>query len=91
MTFLQKSYSEYTQVEKPVVVTTSYVRLDEEEEYKKVPIINNNNNINIVTGSNSDLREEDYKNSKDNVFDEDVDDQLKFLPKPLSMQKWFLL
>ena len=32
VTFLQKSYSEYTQVDKPVVVTTSYEKSNEEEE-----------------------------------------------------------
>ena len=31
MTFLQKSYSEYTKIEKPVVLTTSYEGLDDEE------------------------------------------------------------
>ena len=46
-----------------------------------VPIIINNNRINIVSDSNSDLSEEDFKNSKDNFFDEDEDDQVKISPQ----------
>ena len=76
MTFLQKSCGEYTQVEKPVVVTTSYEGSDEEEELKMVPVVNNNNSVNIVSDSNSDLSDEDFENSKDNFFNEDVDDQV---------------
>ena len=34
VTFLQKSYSEYTKVEKPAVLTMSYEGSDEEEESK---------------------------------------------------------
>ena len=64
VTFLQKSYGEYTQVEKPVVVTTSYEGSDMEEELKKVPVVNNNNSINIVSDSNSDLSDDDFKTAK---------------------------
>ena len=32
VTFLQKSYNEYSKVEKPILVTTSYEGLDNEEE-----------------------------------------------------------
>ena len=41
MTFLQKSYSEYTKVEKPVVVTTSYEGSNNEEELEIVSVIIN--------------------------------------------------
>ena len=80
VTFLQESYGEYTQVEKPMVVTTSYDGLDEEEELETVSIVNNNNSVNTVSDSNSDSSEEDFKNSKDNFFDEDVNDQVKISP-----------
>ena len=46
-----------------------------------VPIINHNNDINIVTDSNSDSSEEDFKNNKDKFFDEDVDDQVEISPQ----------
>ena len=45
MTFLQKSYGEYCKVEKPVLVSMSYLK--DEEELKTVSIIStttNNNN-----------------------------------------------
>ena len=48
MTFLQKSFSEYTKVEKPVLVTTSYVGLNDVEEFETFSIVDNNNNVNIV-------------------------------------------
>ena len=41
VTFLQKSYSEYTQADKPVVVTTSYEGSDEEEKLEMVRVIYN--------------------------------------------------
>ena len=49
MTFLQKFYFEYTKVEQPVVVTTSYEGLDKEEELKTVTVVINNNSINNVS------------------------------------------
>ena len=79
MTFLQKSYGEYSKVKKPVLVTMSYEGLDEEEELKMVPIINNNNNNNnIVSASDSDT---DIENDNKNVFDEDIDDEVKVTSK----------
>ena len=81
MTVLQKSYSEYTQVEKPVVMITSYEGSDEEEELKTVPIIKNNNSINIVSDFDSDSSEEDFENSEDNFFDEDIGNQVKISPQ----------
>ena len=71
MTFLQKSYGECTQVKKPVVANTSYEGSDKEEELKIVPIVNNSNNINIVSDSNSDLSEEDFKNNEDSFCEKD--------------------
>ena len=81
MTFSWKSYGEYTQVKKSLVVNTSYEGLDEEEEFEMVPIINDNNYINVVSDFNSDLREEDFKNNEDNFFEEDVNDQVKISPQ----------
>ena len=80
-TSLQKSYGEYTQVEKPVVVTTSYEGSDEEEECEMVPIVNNNNSINRVRDFNSDSSEEDFENNEDNFFNGDVNDQVKISPQ----------
>ena len=80
VTFLPKSYGEYTQVEKPVVVTTSYEGSNKEEEFKMVPVVSNNNSINIVSNSDSDLSEEDFENNEDNFFNEDVNDQVKISP-----------
>ena len=77
VTFLQKSYSKYTQVEKPVVLTTSYEGSDKEEEHEIIPAVSNDNSVNIVSYFESDLSEEEFQNSKDNFFDEDIDDQVK--------------
>ena len=54
MSFLQKSYSEYTKVDKPVVVTKSYEGSENEEEELTVPLVINNNNVNAVSDSNTD-------------------------------------
>ena len=89
--FLQKSYGEYTKVEKPAVLTMSYEGLDEEEEPKMVPVVINNSNVNVVSDSNSDSSDKKFENNEDNLFDEDIDDQLKVSPQTLSMQRWFKL
>ena len=81
MTFLQKSYGEYTKVEKPAVLTMSYEGLDEDEELETVPVENNNNNVNVVSDSNSDSRDEDFESIKENLFDDNIDDQVKASPK----------
>ena len=81
MTFLQKSYGEYAKVEKPAALTTSYEGLDEEEEPEMVPVLINNSNINVVSDSDRDPSEEDFKNNKDNFFDEDINDQVKVSPQ----------
>ena len=86
MTFLQKSYSEYTKDEKPVLVTISYEGLDNEEEFEMVSIVTNNNNVNVVSDSKS---HNDNKN-KENFFDQDINDEVKATPKPLLMQNWFM-
>ena len=91
MTFLQKSYSEYTKVEKPAMLTMSYEGSDEEEEPKMVPVVINNSNVNVVSNCNSDSSEEDFKNNEDNLFDEDINNRVKVPPKPLLMQIWFKL
>ena len=66
--FPQKSYSEYTKVEKPAVLTTSYEESDEEEELKTVSVVNSNNNINVVSNSDSESSEEDVKSNEDNFL-----------------------
>ena len=81
VTFQQKSYGEFTQVKKTVVVNTGYEGSNEEEELKMVSIINNKNNINVVGDSDSDLSEEDFKNMVDNYFNKDVNNQVKISPQ----------
>ena len=77
MTFLQKSYGEYTKVDKPVVVTTSYEGLSKEEELKTVPAAINNNNVNVVTNSKKDSSKEDLENNDENHFDENINNKVK--------------
>ena len=81
VTFLQKSYSEYTKVDKPVVVTTSYEGSTKEEKLKIVPVVINNNNLNVVTDLETESSKNDFENDDKNVFDEDVDDQVKANPQ----------
>ena len=45
MTFLQRSYGEYSKVEKPVLVTMSCEESDDEEELEMVQVVNNYNVI----------------------------------------------
>ena len=55
MTFLPKSSGDYSKVQKPVLVTTSYKGWYDEEALKIVPIVNqNNNNYNVVSDSKSE-------------------------------------
>ena len=68
MTFLQKSYGEYTKVEKPVVVTMSYERLDKEDELETVHVVVNNSNVNVVSKSDSDSIEDNFENDDDIFF-----------------------
>ena len=81
VTFLQKSYGEYSKVEKPVVLNMSYEGSGDEEELKTVPVENNNNNVNVVSDSDSDSSDEDFENNKGSLFDEDINDQVIALPK----------
>ena len=76
MTFLKKSYSQYSKVEKLLFITMSYEGLDDEEELKIVPIFsqNNNNKNNVVGDSDSD------SNDKNKSFDEDFDEDVKATP-----------
>ena len=81
-----KSYGEYTKVDKPVVVTKSYERSNNtKEELKTVPVVVNNNNENVVSVFNTDSSKKNLRNDNDNFFDEDINDQVKVTPKPLSM------
>ena len=78
MTFLQKSHSEYIEVDKPVVVTTSYEGMDnDEQELETVPVVVNNNSVNVVSDSDSNSSKERFKNGDDNFFDNDIKDQVK--------------
>ena len=77
VTFLQKSYGEYTKFDKPVVVTMSYEGLHEEEELETVPVVINNINVNVVTGSDRDSSKEDFENDDKNFFDEDTNNWVK--------------
>ena len=65
MTLLQKSYGEYSKVEKPVILNTSYEGSDDEEELKIVPVDNKNNDVKVVSHSNSDSSDEDFENNKE--------------------------
>ena len=79
--FLQKSYGEHTKVEKPVLLTMSNERSDDDEELKTVktvPVINNDNICNLDSDSDSD---NDIKNDDQNFFNEDIDDEVKAIPK----------
>ena len=37
----------------------------------------NNNNVNVVSDSDSDSRKDNIKNSDNNFFDEEIDEQVK--------------
>ena len=63
--FLQKSYGEYSNVEKPVVLNTIYEGSNDEEELKIVPLDNNNDNVNVVSDSDSDSSNKDFKTNKE--------------------------
>ena len=76
VTFLQKSFREYSMFEKPLLITMSYEGLNDDGELKMVPVINNNNydnnnNYNVVSDFESDMRM-----------------KLKQCLRPLSMPKW---
>ena len=76
VTFLQKSYGEYSKVEKPVVLNMSYEKSDDQEELKIVPVDNKKNDVNVFSNSNSDSSDKDFKNNKESFFDEDNNDQV---------------
>ena len=78
MTFLQKSYGEYSKVEKPVLVTKDYEGSDDEEELETLQIINDNNNSYIVIDFNGNT---DIKNGNKNCFDKDIDNEVEATPK----------
>ena len=81
VTFLKQSYGEYSKVEKPLILHTSYEGSDDEEELKIVPVDNKNNNINVVSDSRTDTNDNDFENNEENFFDEDIDDQVIASPK----------
>ena len=65
VTFLQKSYGEYSKVEKPVILNKSYEGSNDEEELKKVYIDNKNNNANVVSDSDSLSSDKDFESNKE--------------------------
>ena len=65
MTFLQKSYGEYSKVEKPAVLNMSYEGSNDEEELEIVPVDNKNNNVNVVSDSNSDSSDKGFENNEE--------------------------
>ena len=76
VTFLQKSYENWSNVKKPVLVTTSYEGSDDKEVLKAVPVMYQNNyNYNVVFDSISD------NEGEENLCDEDVDEEFKATPK----------
>ena len=81
VTFLQKSYGEYSKVEKPVVLNRSYEGSDDEKELEIVPVDKKNNNVNIVSDSNSDSTNEDFENNQGNFFDKDINNQVIVSPE----------
>ena len=56
MTFLQKSYGEYSKIEEPLLISMSYEDSDEKEELKTVPIISKNNFENFNSDSTVTLK-----------------------------------
>ena len=87
VTFLHKSYGEYCKVEKPVILPTSYEGLDNEEEPEIVSIENNDNGLNVVSNSNSDSSDNDLETNGENLFDEDVDNEVIASPKTMMNAK----
>ena len=86
VTFLQKSYGEYSKVEKPVLVTTSCESSDDEEEFEMVPKINNYENSNVVNDSISD---NDSEGDNVTFLMKILMMKLKQTPKTLPMPKWY--
>ena len=64
----------------------SYEGLDDMEELQKVLVVINNNNVNVVSDSKNDSSKDDFENDNDNFFDENIHNQVKATPKPLSTQ-----
>ena len=75
MSFLQKSYRDYSKDEKSALVTTSYEGSDDEEEFKTVPKININDNSYNVFSDSKGKRDEDE--AEENVFDDDINKKVK--------------
>ena len=86
MTFLQKSYGEYSTVEKPVMVLMSYEGSDD-DKVEKVPEINQNNNhyYNVFSDSKSNNKAKEHFLMKMSTM------MLKQPPRLLTMQKWYML
>ena len=70
MTSLQKWYGEYSKIEKPVLITTSYEGSNDQDELKTVSMISSNNNYNVVTNFDNLFN---VKNDSINFFDEDIE------------------
>ena len=77
VTFLQKSYGDFSKVEKPVLVTRSYEGLDDEEKLEMIPVINQNSYsyYNVISNSKSKRHDEVM------LFDKDFDVDIEINPK----------
>ena len=64
-----------------MILTTRYEGSDKEEEHKIVSIDNNNNGLHVVSDSNSDSSDDDFKTNKKNLFAKVVDDKVIASPK----------
>ena len=79
MSFLQKSNGDYSEIEKHVLVTTSYEGLDDNEELGMFPVVNQNNYYqNLFSDSKS---ESDSDETEENAFDDDIDKVVEATPK----------
>ena len=87
MSFLQKSYSDYSKFEKICLGYYKFWGSDVEEELKMMTTVSQNSkNSHVVSNSNSDINDE----NQENFFDEDIDKKRKQTPRPLPKLKWFV-
>ena len=70
-----------------MILTTSYEGSDDEDEPEIVSVDNNNEGINIVSHSDSDLSDDDLETNEENIFDEDIIDQVIASPKTTTNAK----
>ena len=84
MTFLQKSYGDWSKVEKPVLFPISYEGSEEDDDdVKMVPVINQNNSNDFKVVSDSKSNDKANKN----LFNKDVNDEVDAVPKNIVKAK----